>query len=143
MRPFLLAVLLLVPLAARAQTQAECPVPLDRYDAIDDLLAAAPSCRAAADLFFACATASSGDVSRGSAARERCERDFAPALPAPEAATYRRRIAACDRKYRRESGTMYRSFEAACGVEEAARRARAGKRRDDFAWVGRALAEKP
>lgn len=109
---FLLAAL---PFAVEA---AECPVD---YAKVDEVVAAAPTCRAALDLLNRCAVGATGDVIPAGTVRERCERDFLPRLSRAASARYAREQDACERKYAREEGTMYRSAEAFCHAGLAAR----------------------
>jgi hypothetical protein len=55
---------------------------------------------------------------------EKCEALFDGKLSAPQKSAYSRARHACERKYARESGTMYRSFEAFCLAQAAHRTAR-------------------
>ncbi len=142
MRPLALLALLLLPGAAAATAQPPCPVPVDRLAEIDELIPKAPSCRAAGELFLACTMGSSGDVIPGDLVRERCEPEILARLDREGRRRYRRAIATCDRKYRHEDGTMYRSFESACRVQSVLARAPRTPR-SDFGWVARALGPEP
>ena len=86
-----------------------------------DVLKAAPTCDASMKLFQDCSYGASGDVSLGTAVREKCEADFLPKLPPPQKRIYQRGQHACLRKYVHESGTMYVSWSAFCGAELAQR----------------------
>jgi hypothetical protein len=81
---------------------------------IEALIAEAPSCDQSMALFRICAYGASGDVSLGAIVRRKCEGDFIHRLSRPERRRYDRWIRFCERKYARETGTMYRSFEAFC-----------------------------
>jgi hypothetical protein len=73
------------------------------------------------ELFTDCEFGTSGDIALGAAVEKKCERDFLGQLEAAQKRAYRGELAACDRKYRNESGTMYRSFTAFCRAEIAQR----------------------
>jgi hypothetical protein len=90
---------------------AECVI---ERDALDDTLSKAPSCAVSYRLFEDCSGGASGDVSLGTIVQERCEADFLKKLDGPKKAAYQKQLAACDRKYAKQSGSMYRSFEAFC-----------------------------
>jgi hypothetical protein len=79
----------------------------------------APSCEKALDLFRACSLGAGGDVALGAIVVEKCEAGFLGRLTREQRRTYDREQKRCQNKYRRESGTMYRSFEAFCGAELA------------------------
>lgn len=91
----------------------ECPV----EHTIDDIVAAvekAASCDGAMEIFQACAYTASGDVPIGEAVVKKCEGDFSAKLSAAQRKAYQSETERCWQKYRRASGTMYRSFEAFC-----------------------------
>ena len=117
------AVLIFAPFLSAAEI---CPV-LDREE-LESLLADAPSCDRSMDLFKACAYGAGGDTGLGAIVTEKCEADFLAALSRAERRVYDGKIRACDRKYARESGTMYRSFEAFCRAGVAQRYARRAAR---------------
>jgi hypothetical protein len=97
----------------------ECPA---KSAAMDDIIASisdSPSCERAMKTFDACQFGSSGDVQFGDAVEKKCERDFLAELKAPQKRAYQRRMRACDRKYRNQSGTMYLSFAAFCRAKVA------------------------
>jgi hypothetical protein len=102
-------------------------------DEIIDAINAAPGCEAAMKLFKDCEFGTSGDIQLGAAVEKKCEGDFLSRLKAPRKQAYTREMAVCDRKYRNESGTMYRSFTAFCRAEVAQRYSqqtlKAGRRR--------------
>lgn len=94
------------------------------------MIKAEPTCDASMKLFQDCSYGASGDVSLGTAVREKCEADFLPKLSAPQKQIYQQAQQACLRKYVHESGTMYVSWSAFCGAELAQRYSqRARKRR--------------
>jgi hypothetical protein len=80
---------------------------------------ATPGCERAMKLFEDCAYSTSGDIHLGAAVEKKCEGDFLSRLKAPQKQAYQREMGVCDRKYRNESGTMYRSFTAFCRAEVA------------------------
>jgi hypothetical protein len=88
-------------------------------DAQETKVAAAKNCAEAHKLYSECLWGSSADIQRGAIVREMCEKGFLPALGAAESKSYRRRQEICERKYRNESGTMYRSMEAVCAAGAA------------------------
>jgi hypothetical protein len=91
---------------------------------LDDVIAAlneAQNCDRAMKVFEACEFGTSGDIQFGAVVEKQCERDFLPRLTEPQKHLYRREMRGCDRKYRNEEGTMYRSFTAFCRAEVAQR----------------------
>ncbi len=86
-------------------------------DEVVDAIKAAPGCEHAMKIFNECSLGTSGDVRLGEAVENKCEGDFLGKLKASRKQAYRREMNACDRKYRNESGTMYRSFTALCRAE--------------------------
>jgi hypothetical protein len=117
-----LAILAVVLSFAAAPARAEdCPA---KSTGMDDIVAAvndAPSCERAMKVAEACAYGASADVQFGAAVEKKCEGDFLGNLKAPRKRAYAREMGACDRKYRNESGTMYRSATAFCRAEVAQR----------------------
>ena len=93
-----------------------CPIEDFTEDAREKLVQDAPSCDKALDLFRACSLGASGDVALGAIVVEKCEAGFLNRLTKDQRRTYDREQKGCQNKYRRESGTMYRSFEAFCGA---------------------------
>lgn len=83
-------------------------------DEVVDVINAAPGCERAMKIFEDCSLGTSGDIRMGAAVENKCEGDFLGRLKAPQKQAYQREMAVCDRKYRNESGTMYRSFTAFC-----------------------------
>ena len=90
-------------------------------DEIVDAINATPGCERAMKLFQDCEFSTSGDIALGAAVEKKCEGDFLNRLKAPQKRAYTREMDACDRKYRNESGTMYRSFTAFCRAEVSQR----------------------
>jgi hypothetical protein len=117
-----LAILAVVLSFAAAPARAEdCPA---KSSGMDDIVAAvndAPSCDRAMKVAEACAYGASADVQFGAAVEKKCEGDFLGNLKAPRKRAYAREMGACERKYRNESGTMYRSATAFCRAEVAQR----------------------
>jgi hypothetical protein len=94
-------------------------------DEIIDAINATPGCERSMKLFEACEFGTSGDIHLGAAVEKKCERDFLARLKEPQRHLYQSEMRACDRKYRNEEGTMYRSFTAFCRAEVAQRYSRA------------------
>jgi hypothetical protein len=90
-------------------------------DEIVDAINATPGCARAMKLFQDCELSTGGDTELGAAVEKKCEGDFLSRLKAPQKRVYQREMGVCDRKYRNESGTMYRSFTAFCRAEVAQR----------------------
>lgn len=99
----------------------DCPAKSSQMDDIIAALNAAGGCDAAMKVFETCEYGASGDVQFGEVVEKKCEGDFLPRFKAPQKAAYRREMAACDRKYRNQSGTMYISFTAFCRAKVARR----------------------
>jgi hypothetical protein len=102
---------------AKGASKEECPT----FDLAEQeqLLTKVPSCNRAIKLFEICQRGSSGDLSLGEIVTKKCERDFLSKLSKSERGRYDGKLKACARKYAKESGTMYRSFEAFCGADVA------------------------
>jgi hypothetical protein len=111
-----LAPILLQPIAAMAAGQ-DCPT-TDGQE-VEQLIADAPSCDRAMALFRICAYGAGGDIGLGAIVREKCEGDFLDRLSKRERRRYDRWIRYCERRYEKEAGTMYRSFEAFCVADVA------------------------
>jgi hypothetical protein len=90
-------------------------------DEIVDAITATPGCERAMKLFKDCEFGTSGDIQLGAAVERKCEGGFLSRLKAPQKQAYQHEMRVCDRKYRNESGTMYRSFTAFCRAEVAQR----------------------
>jgi hypothetical protein len=122
-RPLLVlsALLLFIAVAAAGPKpkavpeQKECPVE-HTIEAIEQAIDKAASCDASMDVFQACSYGASGDVPLGEAVVKKCEGDFAAKLGKAQRQSYDQEIKRCWQKYRHESGTMYRSFEAMCAA---------------------------
>jgi len=124
----LLVALATLAALARPVLAAECPVA--GADATFEAIEQTASCAKAAEIYGLCTWGSSMDIQFADAAIRKCEADFLAKLTPPQRRSYDRAKTRCGRKYARESGTLYRSFEAACSVDLAktywARMARAG-----------------
>ena len=90
-------------------------------DEIVDVINASPGCERAMKVFKDCEFGTSGDIRLGAAVEKKCEGDFLGRLKASQKQAYKREMGVCDRKYRNESGTMYRSFTAFCRAQVAQR----------------------
>jgi hypothetical protein len=112
--------LLATPLQAK-----DCPVQDFGLEAREDAIRKASTCKQALEIMQACAYGASGDTGLGAAVRERCEPEFLPKLSKAQKRAYDREQRRCDRKYARQSGTMYRSFTAFCQAQSTV--AHAGK----------------
>ena len=86
-------------------------------DEVVDVIKAAHGCGSAMKIFNDCSLGTSGDIRMGEAVENKCESDFLGKLKASQKQAYQREMTVCDRKYRNESGTMYRSFTAFCRAE--------------------------
>jgi hypothetical protein len=111
----------------------DCPDAEGTLEAREDLIRKAPSCPEALAMMEACAYGASGDLVLGTVVMEKCEAAFIARLGKGERRAYALRVSRCHRKYRNESGTMYRSFEAFC---------RAGVALDYAKKYGKATASK-
>lgn len=80
---------------------------------------AAKDCAAAYKTFDACLRGSTADVQRGAVVRDICETGFMSKLKPDQMKAYREKLGACEKKYAKQSGTMYRSMEAACAAKAA------------------------
>ena len=118
---------LLAFMCALAPTRTFAIVCLSRsmtMDEVIEVISAAPGCERAMKIFKDCQMSTSGDIHLGEAVEKKCESDFLSRLRPSQKLAYRRGMGACDRKYRNESGTMYRSFTAFCRAEIAQRYSR-------------------
>jgi hypothetical protein len=101
---------------AHAGSGVKCP--MDHLsDDVEGNLGAAPTCKAAVDLFWACGTGGSRDAARLQMVSEKCEPDYARAKPLRRAAE--REISTCSRNAARDfgpEGSMYRSWAAYCAA---------------------------
>jgi hypothetical protein len=102
----------------------DCPAKSHMMDDIVVALNKAPNCDRALKIFEACEFGTSGDIRFGAVVEKKCERDFLGRLKGPQKLIYQHEMRVCDRKYRNEEGTMYRSFTAICRAEVARRYSR-------------------
>ncbi len=112
-------------------TPAFAAVCMDKSMTQDEIIAAidaAPGCERAMKIFEDCEYGASGDVLLGAAVEKKCEADFMLRLTGAKKSAYQREMGVCDRKYAKESGTMYRSFTAFCRAEIAQRYSRQARR---------------
>jgi hypothetical protein len=113
--PAVLAVIL--SLGASPALAVVCQDTSMSLDEVVDVIKAAHGCAGAMKIFKECSLGTSGDIRMGEAVENKCESDFLDKLKAPQKQAYQREMTVCDRKYRNESGTMYRSFTAFCRAE--------------------------
>ena len=113
--PAILAVIL--SLGASPALAVVCQNTSMSLDEVVDVIKAAPGCGGAMKIFTECSLGTSGDIRMGEAVENKCEGDFLGKLKAQQKQAYQREMTVCDRKYRNESGTMYRSFTAFCRAE--------------------------
>src|SRR5215475_14874722 len=113
-----LAVLLLLPAGAQSapKSEKECPIEDFSLEKIQDAARDAPSCDKALEVFRLCGAGASSDVALGGIVTEKCEAEFLSRLNRRERRAYRREQNRCAGKFRHESGTMYRAFEAFCSA---------------------------
>jgi hypothetical protein len=104
-------------IAPAAAATLDCPT-RDR-DNILDLLDQAPTCEKSSALFQVCSYGAGGDVALSQVVIRKCEGDFLTKLSKSQRQSYDRQQKRCSLKYRNESGTMYRSFEAFCSANLA------------------------
>ena len=114
----------IVSLSAHPARGAVCLAKSMTLDEIVETINATRGCERAMKLFQDCSFGTSGDIQLGAAVEKKCEGDFLSRLKAPQKQSYQRAMGVCDRKYRNESGTMYRSFTALCRAEIAQRYSR-------------------
>ena len=103
---------------------ADCPVESMAPSEVEKLIVAAPGCEQSLKIFQSCGMGASSDVRLGGVVTEKCEAAFEGRLSGAERRAYSRAQAICEKKYQRETGSMYRSFEAFCFAEAAARMAK-------------------
>jgi hypothetical protein len=101
----------------------ECPHAHFESEEIVASIGKAATCKAALDIFEACAGGASGDTEFGEAVTGRCERDFVSKLTKAQKNAYDREHERCDRKYAKKEGSMYISFAAFCRAEVAQKHA--------------------
>lgn len=97
-------------------SMAECSMDLEAEEA---KVRAAKTCDEAHKIYSDCLWGSTADIQRGDIVQQKCEAAFLATLPAAQAKAYRRKIAACEKKYEKKEGTMYRSMAATCAADAA------------------------
>lgn len=107
----------LVALAASPAASMDCPT--RDGEKILELLDQAPTCEKSLALFQACSYGAGGDVGLSEVVISKCEGDFLTKLSISQRQAYDRQQKRCSLKYRNESGSMYRSFEAFCSANLA------------------------
>jgi hypothetical protein len=95
----------------------ECPTS-DR-EAVIELIDHSATCQRSLQVFKACASGAGGDIRLGEAVVKRCEQEFLGKLNSARQLIYERKQKECARKFEKQSGTMYRSFEAFCSANVA------------------------
>src|SRR3954469_11575498 len=110
--PAVLAVIL--SLGASPALAVVCQDTSMSLDEVVDVIKAARGCGGAMKIFTDCSLGTSGDIRMGEAVENKCESDFLGKLGPSQKQAYQRQMTVCDRKYRNEPGTMYRSFAAFC-----------------------------
>ena len=131
-RPALLtafAAMIAIGAATPAMAQRACPHQESDRETITRTLSAAASCKVAYDLMNACRSNSSGDVGLADVVIAKCEASFLPGLDTRSRQAYQQEREACQRKYAKNSGTMYVSFSITCEAGVAAKYAGAQERR--------------
>ena len=113
-----LAVSAMLLLASPASAK-DCPVQDSGWEAREEAIRKAPTCKQAMEIMEACAYGATGDRGLADAVIERCEPEFLPKLSKAQKRAYDREQKRCDQKYARQSGTMYRSFTAFCQAKSA------------------------
>jgi len=109
----------IAPAAPKPSEPKECPVTGRDLEAIEAALQEAASCEKSVATFEACSYGASGDVALGRVVVSKCEGDFLNKLSARQKRAYGQKLKRCWLKYRHQSGTMYRSFEAMCAAAVA------------------------
>ena len=102
----------------------ECPAKESGYEAREDAVRKASSCKEALAVMEACAYTASGDTGLGLIVHERCEPEFLGQLSKAQKRAYDREQKRCSDKYAHKEGTMYRSFTAFCQAQSAVTYAR-------------------
>src|SRR5262245_17995623 len=111
------ALMLATPMRVTSIQAKDCPVEDASLEAHEEAIRKASTCKQAMEIMEACAYGATGDTGLGEAVRERCEPEFLPKLSKAQKRAYDQEQKRCDRKYARQSGTMYRSFTAFCQAQ--------------------------
>ena len=120
LRATVIVLAVLVPGAAFA-VDDRCPIQALDAETIAKGIKDAPTCDASLKLFERCNFGSGADTEFGEIVTQKCEALFEGKLSPQQQRTYTRAIKVCNTKYARESGTMYRAFEASCRAQAAHR----------------------
>jgi hypothetical protein len=115
-----LSVLALFAPSLATATDGECPVQPYDIDEIAKAVHDAPSCDASLAIFERCGSGATSDVTVGDIVIGKCEAVFEGKLSAAGKRAYDRAQTICEKKYIKETGSMYRSFEAFCYAKAAA-----------------------
>ncbi|MCX7312320.1 MAG: hypothetical protein WCG92_26415 [Hyphomicrobiales bacterium] len=108
---FALSAALLIVAPALAQ---DCPAEGSGWEGREDAVRKAGTCNAALKVAESCAYGATGDTGLTNIVIEKCEADFSARMSKAQRRSYDRGIKACDERYRRKEGTMYRSMAAFC-----------------------------
>jgi hypothetical protein len=119
--PCMAGLSVILSLSAAPAWAEDCPAKSTGMDDIIVALNKARSCDRAMKVFEACEFGTSGDIRFGAIVEKKCEGDFFARLRPPQRHVYQREMRVCDRKYRDQPGTMYRSFTAYCRANVARR----------------------
>ncbi len=84
-----------------------------------ELLEQAATCEKALALFEICSYGAGADVGLSEIVISKCEGDFLTGLDRAQQRAYAAEQGRCERKYRNQPGSMYRSFEAFCSAKLA------------------------
>ena len=82
----------------------------------EKLLQDAPTCRQAADIYFACRWGSSADLGFGSIVAEKCHSELQPILTPELKNRYEWQLKLCGDEYARKQGTLYLSERESCSI---------------------------
>lgn len=107
--------------AAPLRAASDCPVESGNLDRVEQSIEAAPTCAVAYRLMNACRRNTSSDVELARIVIAKCERSFVTRGQSARLREYNDERAACAKKYARQQGTMYASFQASCEAGVAAK----------------------
>ena len=82
----------------------------------EKLLQDAPTCRKAADIYFACRWESSADLGFGSIVAQKCHSELKPILTPELKNRYEWQLKLCGDEYARQQGTLYLSERESCSI---------------------------
>jgi hypothetical protein len=117
-----LALLAIVLLALPAKAM-DCPADMSDYEARENAVRKAATCRQSLEVMSACSYGASGDTGLGEALRQRCEPEFLSRLSKAQRRVYNQEQKRCTYKYVNKSGSMYVSFSAFCRAESMVKHA--------------------